>query len=224
MEKKIRLIITDDHALLREAWKFILDNDINFKVLAVCASGQEALEQCKQLRPDVVLMDINLPGMNGIEATHQTRKYSPGTKVLALSQHTQPAYARKIMLEGASGYVTKNSSKDELYTAIIEVYKGNKYVCREIKENLSKKFLSGETAKPGLESLSAREMEIVSYVKKGYSSKEIANILSLAVKTVEVHRHNILKKLNLKNAAALVNLINNEYPVFDPNVRGLSSL
>lgn len=215
MENKIKLIITDDHALLREAWKFILDNHPQFRVLAECASGEEALEQCKKLRPDVVLMDINLPGMNGIETTQQIRKYSPGTKILSISQHTQPAYARKIMQAGALGYVTKNSSKDELYTAIKEVYKGNRYVCKEIKETLSKKFLSDETAKPGLECLSGREMEIVGYVKKGFSSKEIADVLHVAVKTVEVHRHNILKKLNLRNAASLVNLINNEYPVFD---------
>jgi DNA-binding NarL/FixJ family response regulator len=173
--------------------KIILNNHPNFTVLTECGSGEEAVEQCRKLRPDIVLMDINLPGMNGIETTQQVRKYSPGTRIIALSQHTQPAYARKIMQEGASGYVTKNSSKDELFAAIIEVYQGNKYICDEIKENLSKKFLTDEGPKPGLECLSGREMEIIGYVKKGYSSKEIADKLCVAPKTVEVHRHNILK-------------------------------
>lgn len=215
MNKPIRLIITDDHTLLREAWKYILDAHDSFEVVGECCNGEEAIERCMQLRPDVLLIDINLPGMNGIEAAKQVKKFSPGTKIIGLSQHTQPAYAKKIMQMGALGYVTKNSGREELCTAILEVHKGNRYVCKEIKENLSKKFLSEENGKPGLESLSGREIEIISYIKKGHSSKEIADALFVSVKTVEVHRHNILKKLNIKNAASLVNLVNSEYPVFD---------
>lgn len=211
--KKITILITDDHALLRETWELVLGAHPDFSVLGTCSSGEEAIEKARTLRPDVVLMDINLPGMNGIETTQQIRKYSPGTKVLGVSQHTQPAYSRKIIAAGASGYVTKNSSKEEMYNAIIEVSKGNRYVCNEIVKIISDRASDQDGSKSGgLESLSGREMEIIGYLRKGLASKEIAGLLSVAVKTVEVHRYNILKKLNIKNTASLVNLIDNEYP------------
>ncbi|HYF29621.1 MAG TPA: response regulator transcription factor [Chitinophagaceae bacterium] len=211
--KKITILITDDHALLRETWELVLGCHPDFDVLGTCSSGEEAVETAKNLRPDVVLMDINLPGMSGIETTQQIRKYSPGSRVLGVSQHTQPAYCRKIISAGASGYVTKNSSKEEMCKAIIEVAKGNRYVCSEIVKIISDRASNQDGSKSGgLESLSGREMEIIGYLRKGLASKEIASVLSVAVKTVEVHRYNILKKLNIKNTASLVNLIDNEYP------------
>jgi two-component system invasion response regulator UvrY len=154
-------------------------------------------------------MDINLPGMNGIEATEQIRKYSPGSRILGVSLHTQPTYARKMIQKGAMGYVTKNSSREEMFKAITEVHNGRKYICEEIKNILSEQVINGQDQQVGLNSLSQREIEIIPYIKKGHSSKEIADALSISVKTVEVHRYNILKKLNLKNSAALVNYINN---------------
>jgi two-component system invasion response regulator UvrY len=134
---------------------------------------------------------------------------APGSKVLGVSLHTQPTYARKMMQKGAMGYVTKNSSREEMFKAIIEVHSGKKYVCDEIKNILSEQVISGEDQHSGLNALSQREIEVISFIKKGYSSKEISDTLNISVKTVEVHRYNILKKLNLKNAAALVNFINN---------------
>jgi two-component system invasion response regulator UvrY len=160
-------------------------------------------------------MDINLPGMNGIEATQQIRKYSPGTKILGVSLHTQPTYARKMIQKGAMGYVTKNSSREEMFKALMEIQAGKKYICEEIKNILSEQVISGEDQQGGLNALSQREIEIIAFIKKGHSSKEIADALSISVKTVEVHRYNILKKLNLKNAAALVNFINNSQLEFD---------
>jgi two-component system invasion response regulator UvrY len=112
------------------------------------------------------------------------------------------------MKKGAMGYVTKNSSRAELFTAIVEVYNGNKYICDEIKNNLSDQIINGNEPANGLNTLTQREIEIIAYVKKGNSSKEIAKALHIAVKTVEVHRHNMLKKLNHKNTSALVNFIN----------------
>ena len=207
--EKITILIADDHTLVRETWSFILNSDSRFYVVAECGSGEEAVEMAKNLRPAIVIMDINLPGINGIEATQLIRKYSPGSKILGVSLHTQPTYARKMMQKGAMGYVTKNSSREEMFKAIMEVYEGRKYVCDEIKNILSEQVISGEDQQTGLNALSQREIEIISFIKKGYSSKEIADALNISVKTVEVHRYNILKKLNLKNAAALVNFINN---------------
>lgn len=206
---KITILIADDHTLVRETWSFILNTDPRFTVVAESGSGEEAVELSKKLRPNIVIMDINLPGINGIEATQQIRKFSPGSRILGVSLHTQPTYARKMMQKGAMGYVTKNSSREEMFKAILEIQAGKKYICDEIKNILSEQVISGDDPQTGLNSLSQREIEIISYIKKGDSSKEIADSLSISVKTVEVHRYNILKKLNLKNAAALVNFINN---------------
>ncbi len=212
---KITILIADDHTLVRETWSFILNTDPRFNVIAESGSGEEAIELAKKLRPNIVIMDINLPGMNGIEATQQIRKFSPGSRILGVSLHTQPTYARKMMQKGAMGYVTKNSSREEMFKAIMEIQAGKKYICDEIKNILSEQVISGDDPQTGLNSLSQREIEIISYIKKGNSSKEIADALSISVKTVEVHRYNILKKLNLKNAAALVNFINNSQLDFD---------
>ena len=213
--EKITILIADDHTLVRETWSFILNTDPRFTVIAECGSGEEAIELSQKLRPNMVIMDINLPGMNGIEATQQIRKFSPASKILGVSLHTQPSYARKMIQKGAMGYVTKNSSKEEMFKAITEIHAGKKYICEEIKNILSDQVISGEEQNTGLNSLSQREIQIISYIKKGDSSKEIADALNISVKTVEVHRYNVLKKLNLKNAAALVNFINNSQLEFD---------
>ena len=213
--EKITILIADDHTLVRETWSFIFNTDPRFTVVAESGSGEEAVELARKLRPNVVIMDINLPGINGIEATQQIRKFSPGSRILGVSLHTQPTYARKMIQKGASGYVTKNSSRDEMFKAILEIQSGKKYICDEIKNILSEQVISGEDQQTGLNSLSQREIEIIAFIKKGNSSKEIADALNISVKTVEVHRYNVLKKLNLKNAAALVNFINNSQLDFE---------
>ena len=206
--EKITLLIADDHTLIRETWSLILKSDDRFNVIAETGTGEEAIELARELRPNVVLMDINLPGMNGIEATQQIRKFSPGSKVLAISLHTQPSYARQMIKNGAMGYVTKNSSRAEMFKAILEVHSGKKYICDEIKNNLSEQIINGDEQPNGINTLTQREIEVITCVNNGNSSKEIAKTLQIAVKTVEVHRYNILKKLHLKNSSALVNFVN----------------
>lgn len=210
--KKTTIIIADDHTLIREAWSLILNADPRFRVIAECGSGEEAVTLAKKLRPQVIIMDISLPGINGIEATGLIRDVSPHSKILGVSVHTQPAYAKKMISKGAMGYITKNSSKEEMFTAIGEIQKGNKYICQEIKNILSEQTISGMTLSSDINTLSSREIEIISYLKKGYSSKEIAESLHITTKTVEVHRYNILKKLHLKNTASLINFINKIEP------------
>lgn len=207
--KKITILIADDHTLVRQSWTLLINADARFEVIAQTGNGEEAVELAKKIRPEVVLMDINLPGLGGFEATAQIRKFSPGTKVLAVSLHTQPVYARKMIQAGASGYLTKSSSFEELTLAIIEVYNGQKYICSEIKETLSKQSIMDKDQPRGLDGISKRELDIIGYLKKGYSSKEIAQSIQLSVKTVEVHRYNILKKLGLPNVASLINYVNN---------------
>jgi DNA-binding NarL/FixJ family response regulator len=206
--KKISILLVDDHKLIRDSWSFILNSDPRFTVIGETKNGEEAVEIAKTLSPDIVLMDVNMSPVNGFDATERVIKYSPDSKVIAVSMHSMPAYAKRMMQLGAMGYVTKNSSKDEMIKAIIEVSNGKKYICEEVKNILAQKELEEETLPADMNKLSRREIEIVNLIKEGLSSKEIALRLDISLKTVEVHRYNILKKLKLKNTAALVNFIN----------------
>jgi DNA-binding NarL/FixJ family response regulator len=206
--EKITILIADDHKLIRETWSYILNSDSRFDVVAECGDAEEAVELAKIKRPNIILMDINMSPFSGFEATEKIRKFSPGSKVIGVSMHSQPAYAKKMLQIGAKGYVTKNSSKEEMIKAILEVYKGNKFICDEIKNIISDQLLTEQPDAPNINSLTEREIQIINYIKEGSSSKEIATSLNISLKTVEVHRHNILKKLKLKNSASLVNFIN----------------
>jgi DNA-binding NarL/FixJ family response regulator len=207
--RKIRILIADDHKLVREIWTSFLNADQRFHVIASTGDSAEAVEFSKKYKPDIVLMDISLGPFSGIEAAQQINSVTQGSsRVIGVSIYSQPVYAKKILQMGAMGYVTKNSSKEEMIQAILEVHNGNKFICTEIKNIISENILDGGAAKPDVSVLTDREMEIINRVKQGESSKEIAALLNISLKTVEVHRHNILKKLNLKNSAALVNFIN----------------
>jgi two-component system invasion response regulator UvrY len=210
--KKIKILIVDDHTLIRETWSFILNKDPDFQVIGECGTAEEAIEVAKKLRPDIVILDISLPGMNGLEATPQFCKFYPGIKVLGVSLHTQPTYARQMIINGAMGYITKNSSRNEMSLALKEIYAGRKYICEEIRNSITEQVINKESKRvKGVNDLSPKELKIVGLIKKGYSSKEIAEALFISSKTVEVHRYNMLKKLNLKNTAALVDFINKNY-------------
>lgn len=206
--EKITILLVDDHKLIRESWSFILNSDPRFQVIGETSNAEEAVEIAKEKKPKVVLMDINMTPVNGFEATKLVRKFSPGSKIIGISMHSMPAYARRMLQMGAMGYVTKNSSKDELLMAITEVNDGRKYVCEEVKNILAQQELVEEGGPPDMNVLSRREIDVVQLIKEGMSSKEIAVKLGISLKTVEVHRYNILKKLSLKNTAALVNFIN----------------
>jgi DNA-binding NarL/FixJ family response regulator len=205
---KITILLVDDHKLVRESWSFILNSDPRFQVIGETSDVEEAVEIAKRSKPKIVLMDINMSPINGFEGTKLMRKFSPGSKIIGISMHSMPAYARRMLQTGAMGYITKNSSKDEMLKAIIEVNDGKKYVCEEVKNILAQQELEDESGKPDMNSLPKRELDVVKLIKEGMSSKEIAQQLDISLKTVEVHRYNILKKLNLKNTAALVNFTN----------------
>jgi two-component system invasion response regulator UvrY len=208
--KKVSIMIVDDHTLIRETWSFLLGKNENFDVVAECGDGERAIELARDKRPDVVLLDINMAPMSGFDVLKMIRKYSPGSKIIGVSMHSQPAYAKKMLRLGAKGYVTKNSPRQEMLTAIAEVSKNQVYVCQEVKNILSDQMLNGDQGNPDINNLSDREMQIVRALKEGLSSKEIASELNISLKTVEVHRHNILKKLKLKNTVSLINFINSQ--------------
>lgn len=206
---KITILLVDDHKLIRESWSFILNSDERFEVIGETSNATEAVEIATEKVPRIVLMDINMTPINGFEATRMILANSPESRIIGISMHSMPAYARRMLQMGAMGYVTKNSSKDELINSIIEVDSGRKYICDEVKNILAQQELVDEAGvQPDMNVLSRRELDIVHLIKDGLSSKKIAEQLDITVKTVEVHRYNILKKLNLKNTAALVNFIN----------------
>ncbi|GJQ33940.1 MAG: DNA-binding response regulator [Ignavibacteriaceae bacterium] len=204
---KITILLVDDHKLVRDSWAFVLNSDPRFKVIAESSNGNDAVEMAKDKKPDIVLMDINMTPINGFEATKLILKDSPTSKVIGVSMHSMPVYAKKMIQSGGMGYVTKNSSKEELMEAILEVYNGRKYICNEVKDIIALHELD-DAGQPDLNSLSRRELDIAELIKSGFSSREIGEKLEISLKTVEVHRYNILKKLQLKNTAALVNFVN----------------
>lgn len=208
MEKKT-VVIVDDHKLVRQLWATIFAGNENFKVVGESGEFTQAVELIKATRPHLVLLDINLSNASGMDAVPLIRKFCPGTKIIAVSMHNQPAYAKKMIRLGASGYVTKNSSQEEILKAAAEVMNGNVYICTEIKDIISAQLLQSENTEPDIMKLSLREMEVIKRIKQGQSSKEIAADLHLSTRTVEVHRHNILKKLKLKNTASLIHFISN---------------
>jgi len=206
--KKITILLVDDHRLLRESWYGILNSDTHFSVVGDTGDGVEAIKMAKSLKPDVVLMDINMAPIDGFEVTRQIYKSGSGCKVIGLSMYNNVISAKRLLTLGAMGYLTKNSSKEEMKEAIIEVNSGKKYICKEIKNVLAQQELEEDSEVSLVNSLSKREIEIVQYVKKGLSSREIALQLDIGMKTVEVHRYNILRKLHLKNSASLINFFN----------------
>ncbi|MCG2617393.1 response regulator transcription factor [Terrimonas sp. NA20] len=206
--EKVTILLVDDHKLIRDSWSFILNSDPRFIVIAETSSGEEAIQIAAQKTPDIILMDVNMSPVNGFDATKQIQKISPESKVIGVSMHTMPAYAKRMLQLGAMGYVTKNSSKEEMIAAIIEVSEGKKYICEEVKNILAQQELDETAAQGDMNNLSRREIDIIKLIKEGMSSKQIALELDISLKTVEVHRYNILKKLKLKNTAALVNFIN----------------
>lgn len=205
---KITIMIVDDHTLIRETWSFLLGRNEKFNVIAEVGDGQRAIDLARDHRPMIILLDINMTPLNGFDVLKMIRKLSPGSKVIAVSMHSQPAYAKKMLRLGARGYVTKNSPRQEMLDAIDAVMDGNVYICQEVKNILSEQMLGEEENTAGLNQLSEREIEVINQIRDGLSSKEIADQLGISIKTVEVHRHNILKKLKVKNTASLINYIN----------------
>ncbi len=201
--------------MIREMWAKLFSDRKEIDISGETGKFDEAIEMIRVKRPDIVLLDINLQNGSGLDAVPLIRKFSPGTRIIAVSMHNQPSYAKKMIQLGAKGYITKNSSHEELLKAIEVVMRNEQYICTEIRDIISTQVMSETTNEPAIHNLSIREIEIIKLIKSGLSSKEIAARLNITVRTVEVHRHNILKKLKLKNTPSLINYINNTDLFFD---------
>ena len=195
----IEILITDDHSIIRDGLKSMLANHPDIQVVAQAANGSEAIDFLKKHSVDIVLMDISMPILNGIEATKFITKQFPATRVIALSVHEENEYLRYMINEGARGYLSKDVSRDELIEAILAVAKGKKYFSSVIFDRLTAGSLSAE-----MPILTEREIEILRLITSEMTNQEIAEKLSLSVRTIDTHRRNILQKLKVKNTAGLV--------------------
>jgi DNA-binding NarL/FixJ family response regulator len=202
MEDNIKILIVDDHNLIVEAWTNILNAVEGYEVCGSCDTAEEALALTHRYRPNVVLMDINLKGSTGFEATENIMNQVPKTKVIGLSIHDDLSIVKKIFAKGAKGYLTKNSSKTELIASIRKVNEGEVFVCDEIKDRFFNTALNGDDA-DNKKDLTSKEIDIIKYIAQGMTSKEIGDKLNISHRTVETHRHNILKKLDIPNSALL---------------------
>jgi DNA-binding NarL/FixJ family response regulator len=210
MNKKIRIVIADDHLLIAETWATLINMDPDFEVVKVFDNTQTLIEEISELKPDIAILDININPFSGIEATKMIRRLAPGTKIIGVSMHNQPSFAKKMMRNGAMGYVTKSSNKNEMYEAIRAVMRGEKFICAEIQRNITNQVLMDDDDNK-LSRLTEREIEIIKLIKNGSTNKEIAEKLFLSPRTVETHRARILKKLDLKNSLSLVKYINESF-------------
>jgi two-component system, NarL family, response regulator DegU len=204
--KTIKIILADDHSIVRNGIKSTLHDAKNIKIIGEASNGLEAIDAVKKLQPDVVVMDITMPEMNGIDATAQITKKYPSTKCLVLSMHDNEDYVFKSIEAGALGYIMKDTSKEEFIKAIETVAKGEKYFSTSISNILVTGYLH-KVKNPQEENesnLTKREKGILKLIVKGSNNREIADQLDISIRTIETHRANIMKKLHVKNAVELV--------------------
>jgi two-component system, NarL family, response regulator NreC len=204
---RIRTLLTDDHTLFRQGIRTLLSTEPDLEVVGEAGNAAEAISKGAELRPDVVLMDVSMPGLSSFEATRQIRKNRPETKVLFLTMYDDEDYLAECMESGASGYVLKDSPSEHLIAAIRDVHRGGSYLSPRMLSHLVDDFRSrvkSETRLPRFSTLTRRELEILKFLAEGNSVKEIAGVLNLSVKTVEAHKFNLMRKLDIHNKAQLV--------------------
>jgi DNA-binding NarL/FixJ family response regulator len=200
---KIRVLIADDHAMIRDGLVALLKGDARVEVVGAAADGREAVRLARELAPAVVIMDIAMPGMNGVEALREIQERSPDTRVLILSMFSSLEHVQQAFNAGASGYLLKESAGAELRGAIEQVDAGRRYLSRQLEAHASTILTRGAQRTP-LESLSRRERQILQLVVEGRSSAEIGVTLHLSAKTVETYRSRLMQKLGVDGVAALV--------------------
>ena len=206
MSKSVRLLLVDDHPNVRTGLRMLFQSEPDMVVVGEVNGGEEALEAVQTLHPDVVIMDVAMPGMNGIEATRRIKESSPETAVLALTMHEDEQYFFAMLHAGASGYIPKRAAPDDLVSAIRVVAEGNFFLYSTLARFLMKDMAEQTPAasQERVESLTPRETEVLTYIAEGFTSREIADTLVISVKTVERHRENIMTKLDIHNRVELV--------------------
>jgi len=207
--EKLKILLAEDHRILREGLKRMIDEQPNMEVVGEADDGIAAWQKACELEPDLILMDVSMPRMNGADATSKIRELCPQVKVIALTAHRASAYLSQMLKAGASGYVLKQAAFDELLDAIMTVAKGGRYIDRASQEVMVNAPPENVTWKgdPQGKPLSEREIQVIALVANGYTNKEIANKLAISVKTVESHKANSMQKLDLKSRAEIVDYV-----------------
>lgn len=207
----VNIILLYNHQLVREAWAFMLNSIPGYRVVGGTDDAKEGMKLAQKHKPHVIIIGTEF-NQNGFDMTEKVAQELPGSAIIGISPSNLPAYVRRMMKAGALGFVTKSSPGEELIKAVEAVRYGKEFLCREVDEIIKNQTIAESSLKtPQAKALSGRELDIMGLIRDGLSSKEIARKLTITEKTVQVHRYNILKKLKLKNAAALVNYMNSHF-------------
>jgi DNA-binding NarL/FixJ family response regulator len=206
-EKKIRVLLADDHALVRQGFRRILEDEPGITVVGEASTGLQAVHQAKELKPDVVVMDLSMPDLGGLEASAEILKELPETKILILSMYSNDAYVRKAFEIGAKGYILKNAIEVDLTRAVTALAEGGAYMSPEISHVVIESLKTGsfeDRSQDPYERLTLREKEVLQLIAQGKSNKEIAALLNISVNTVAVHRAHVMEALGLHRTAEIV--------------------
>jgi two-component system response regulator NreC len=203
---KIRILLADDHTILRDGIRSLIEDEPDMEVVGEAEDGITVVKLADSLRPDVILMDLAMPLLNGLEATRQIRKSQPGAKILILTMHENEEYIRQVLAAGAMGYILKDAAARELLGAIRSVHKGEVVLSPAITRLIVTDYLRwGDlSAQESSDGLTDRERQILQLIAEGYTNKQIAEILSISIKTVQAHRLNLMKKLDLHDRGELI--------------------
>ena len=202
----ISVLLVDDHKLMRTGIKFILDDTADIRVVGEASSGEEALERARVLKPNVILMDVSMPGIGGLEATRKLAMSLPDTHVIVLSAQTAEPFPMRLMEAGAAGYLTKDSAGDEIVTAIRRVLAGERYISAEIARQMALQAVNKTSGGSPFEQLSSREMQVMIMATGGHSVQDISDKLHLSPKTVSTYRSRLFQKLGVNNDVELTRL------------------
>lgn len=205
--KKLRILLADDHGVVRKGLRFLLESEPDLEVVGEAADGRQAVDMAEELRPDVVVMDIAMPWLNGIDATGQIVKQQPAVGVIMLSMHSDEEYLVRTLTAGAKGYLLKDSAETDLVQAVHSVSDGKPFFSPAIAKTLLEDYvrrLQQRGLSDSYELLSDREKEVLQLLAEGKTNKDVANLLNLSTHTVETHRTHIMQKLNLHNTAEIV--------------------
>jgi DNA-binding NarL/FixJ family response regulator len=205
--EKIRVLLVDDHTIVRQGLRVLLDAEPDIAVVGEAETGRQAVQLTKKLLPEVVVMDIAMPALNGLEATRQIIKDAPGVKVLALSSYSDDEYVHQLTEAGAAGYLLKQTASADLIKAVREAKKGNAFfsptISKRLVESYREAFLNGRPVKKQGTVLTSRESEVLQLIAEGLANKQIAAELCISIKTVEKHRQQVMNKLNIHDIAGL---------------------
>jgi DNA-binding NarL/FixJ family response regulator len=204
---EIRVLLAEDHTLVRAGIRALLDSFDEITVVGEASDGREAARQARELQPDVILMDIAMPGLNGLEATSRIARTCPGTRVLILTMHSNEEYVVQALRAGASGYLVKEAATGELHRAISSVARGQTYLSPSISRCTVERLMEDErTSVSSLDQLTPRQREILQLLAEGRSTRDIAALLSVSVKTVETHRARLMERLDIRDIPGLVRI------------------